>query len=195
MRASASALRHGQAAMPAVALATAPPKVTLRSSPAVPYDGAIAAARTCYSPRVIERSEITDKQRDSIGPLTFDGGHHTVFQHAHFEFGLENISRQLVWSVLHSYPVLQLRAVEPALRQAERAARVRAADHRRSARRLRAGRAARVGRVRAALGAAQGRCVGDPERAALRPRRPIRRRASRPSSAKPRRKRSRPRAT
>jgi thymidylate synthase ThyX len=78
--------------------------VTLRSSPAVPYDGAIAAARTCYSPRVIERSEITDKQRDSIGPLTFDGGHHTVFQHAHFEFGLENISRQLVWSVLHSYP-------------------------------------------------------------------------------------------
>ena len=90
--------------MPALALATAPPKITLRSSPAVPYDGAIAAARTCYSPRVIERSEVTDKQRDSIGPLTFDGGHHTVFQHAHFEFGLENISRQLVWSVLHSYP-------------------------------------------------------------------------------------------
>src|SRR4026209_1196015 len=90
--------------MPALALATAPPKITLRSSPAVPYDGAIAAARTCYSPRVIERSEITDNQRDSIGPLTFDGGHHTVFQHAHFEFGLENISRQLVWSVLHSYP-------------------------------------------------------------------------------------------
>ncbi len=91
--------------MPAVcASLTAPPKVTLRSYPGVPYDGAIAAARTCYSPRVIERSEITDKQRDSIGPLTFEGGHHTVFQHAHFEFGLENISRQLVWSVLHSYP-------------------------------------------------------------------------------------------
>ncbi|MEW6323593.1 MAG: FAD-dependent thymidylate synthase [Acidobacteriota bacterium] len=90
--------------MPAVALETAPPKVTLRSAPAVPYDGAIAAARTCYSPRVIEPSEVTDKQRDSIGPLTFDGGHHTVFQHAHFEFGLENISRQFVWSVLHAYP-------------------------------------------------------------------------------------------
>src|SRR5215204_7823603 len=94
----------GTSQMPTLALATAPPKITLRSSPAVPYDGAIAAARTCYSPRVIERSEVTDKQRDSIGPLTFDGGHHTVFQHAHFEFGLENISRQLVWSVLHSYP-------------------------------------------------------------------------------------------
>ncbi len=90
--------------MPAVSLETAPPKITLRNAPGVPYDGAIAAARTCYSPRVISTSEVTDRQRDSIGPLTFDGGHHTVFQHAHFEFGMENISRQFVWSVLHAYP-------------------------------------------------------------------------------------------
>src|SRR4029450_1244445 len=90
--------------MPTVALETAPPKITLRNAPGVPYDGAIAAARTCYSPRVIIPAEITEKQRNSIGPLTFDGGHHTVFQHAHFEFGMENISRQFVWSVLHSYP-------------------------------------------------------------------------------------------
>ena len=69
-----------------------------------PYDGAIAAARTCYSPRVIAANEVTEKQRDSIGALTFDAGHHTVYQHAHFEFGLENISRQFVWSFLHSYP-------------------------------------------------------------------------------------------
>jgi thymidylate synthase ThyX len=90
--------------MPAVALETAPPKITLRNAPQGPYDGAISAARTCYSPRVIAPSEVTDKQRNSIGPLTFEGGHHTVFQHAHFEFGMENISRQLVWSVLHAYP-------------------------------------------------------------------------------------------
>jgi thymidylate synthase ThyX len=90
--------------MPAVALDTAPPKITLRNAPGVPYDGAISAARTCYSPRVIAPSEVTDKQRDSIGPLTFEGGHHTVFQHAHFEFGMENVSRQFVWSVLHGYP-------------------------------------------------------------------------------------------
>src|SRR5262245_46342713 len=90
--------------MSVLALATAPPRVTLRNSPQAPYDGAIAAARTCYSPRVIERTEVTDKQRDSIGPLTFDGGHHTVFQHAHFEFGLENVSRQFVWAFLHAYP-------------------------------------------------------------------------------------------
>jgi thymidylate synthase ThyX len=85
-------------------LATAPPIVTLRTAPSVPFDGAIAAARTCYSPRVIGTAEVTDKQRDTIGALTFDAGHHTVYQHAHFEFGLENISRHFVWTFLHSYP-------------------------------------------------------------------------------------------
>ena len=69
-----------------------------------PFDGAIAAARTCYSPRVIAASEVTEPQRDLIGGLTFDAGHHTVYQHAHFEFGLENVSRQFVWAFLHSYP-------------------------------------------------------------------------------------------
>ena len=85
-------------------LSTEQPKVRLRNAPGVPYDGAIAAARTCYSPRVIGTNEITDKQRDTIGALTFDAGHHTVYQHANFEFGLENISRQFVWTFLHSYP-------------------------------------------------------------------------------------------
>ena len=80
------------------------PVVTLRTAPTVPFDGAIAAARTCYSPRVIGASEVTDSQRDTIGALTFDAGHHTVYQHANFEFGLENISRQFVWAFLHSYP-------------------------------------------------------------------------------------------
>ena len=85
-------------------LATGRPNITLRTAPTTPFDGAIAAARTCYSPRVIGTSEITEKQRDTIGALTFDAGHHTVYQHAHFEFGLENISRQFVWTFLHSYP-------------------------------------------------------------------------------------------
>jgi len=53
---------------------------------------------------VIGAHEITDRQRDTIGALTFDAGHHTVYQHANFEFGLENISRQFVWTFLHSYP-------------------------------------------------------------------------------------------
>jgi len=85
-------------------LVTEPPNITLRNAPITPFDGAIAAARTCYSPRVIATAEVTEKQRDTIGALTFDAGHHTVYQHASFEFGLENISRQFVWTFLHSYP-------------------------------------------------------------------------------------------
>jgi len=81
-----------------------PAAVRLRGASARPYDGAIAAARTCYAPRVIAVEEVTPSQRETIGPLTFDAGHHTVYQHAHFEFGLENVSRQFVWSFLHSHP-------------------------------------------------------------------------------------------
>ncbi len=80
------------------------PEVQLRNWFDRPYDDAISAARTCYSPRVIDPDEVTDRQRRSIGPLTFVGGHHTVFQHATFEFALSGISRQLVWSFLHGFP-------------------------------------------------------------------------------------------
>jgi thymidylate synthase ThyX len=82
----------------------AAPRITLRNHFAHPYDSAIAAARTCYAPRLIGPEEITDKQRLQIGASTFYGGHHTVYQHAHFEFGLENVSRQFVWSFLHAHP-------------------------------------------------------------------------------------------
>ncbi len=83
---------------------SAPPRVTLRNAFSHPFDSAIAAARTCYSSRLIGPEEITDKQRLNIGAATFYSGHHTVYQHAHFEFGLENISRQFVWSFLHAHP-------------------------------------------------------------------------------------------
>src|SRR5258706_6076364 len=90
--------------LPGELVETAPPRVTLRNSFAHPFDSAIAAARTCYAPRLIGPEEITDKQRVNIGAATFYSGHHTVYQHAHFEFGLENVSRQFVWSFLHAHP-------------------------------------------------------------------------------------------
>jgi thymidylate synthase ThyX len=86
------------------AVETAPPRITLRNAFAHPFDSAIAAARTCYAPRLITAEEVTDKQRLNIGAATFYSGHHTVYQHAHFEFGLENVSRQFVWSFLHAHP-------------------------------------------------------------------------------------------
>ncbi|MBZ5697258.1 MAG: FAD-dependent thymidylate synthase [Acidobacteriia bacterium] len=87
-----------------VQFVAAVPRITLRNHFAHPYDSAIAAARTCYAPRIIGPEEITDKQRLQIGAATFYAGHHTVYQHAHFEFGLENVSRQFVWSFLHAHP-------------------------------------------------------------------------------------------
>lgn len=91
-------------ALPADSLEAAAPRVTLRNAFAHPYNSAIAAARTCYAPRLIQPEEITEKQRVNIGAATFYSGHHTVYQHAHFEFGLENVSRQFVWSFLHAHP-------------------------------------------------------------------------------------------
>jgi thymidylate synthase ThyX len=91
-------------ARPGELVESGPPRVTLRNAFAHPFDSAIAAARTCYAPRLIGPEEITDKQRLNIGAATFYSGHHTVYQHAHFEFGLENISRQFVWSFLHAHP-------------------------------------------------------------------------------------------
>ena len=83
---------------------SASPRITLRNAFSRAYDSAIAAARTCYAPRLIQPEEITEKQRINIGAATFYSGHHTVYQHAHFEFGLENVSRHFVWSFLHAHP-------------------------------------------------------------------------------------------
>ena len=83
---------------------TSPPRVTLRNCFSHAFDSAIAAARTCYSPRLVNPDEVNEKQRVMIGASTYYGGHHTVYQHAHFEFGIENVSRQFVWSFLHAHP-------------------------------------------------------------------------------------------
>ena len=100
----ATHLSHSYDAPQGSQVETAAPRVTLRNHFAHAFDSAIAAARTCYSPRLIGPEEVTDKQRVMIGSATYFGGHHTVYQHAHFEFGLENISRQFVWSFLHAHP-------------------------------------------------------------------------------------------
>jgi thymidylate synthase ThyX len=93
-----------QSGDPGELVESAAPRVTLRNAFAHPFDSAIAAARTCYSSRLIAPEEVNDKQRLNIGAATFFSGHHTVYQHAHFEFGLENVSRQFVWSFLHAHP-------------------------------------------------------------------------------------------
>lgn len=97
---------------------SAAPRVRLVSAFSRPFDGVVAAARTCYSPRGIVTPEevagdaLADpaererrrSRRDALARDVYVAGHHTTFQHAHFEFTLENVSRQLVWSFLHAHP-------------------------------------------------------------------------------------------
>ncbi|MDD5317455.1 MAG: FAD-dependent thymidylate synthase [Candidatus ainarchaeum sp.] len=80
------------------------PVVRLVAFTPKPYDLAVASARTCYSPKAVLPAEVTEGQRERVGPAVWAGGHHTTFQHATFTFAIENVSRQFVWSFLHSHP-------------------------------------------------------------------------------------------
>src|SRR5258708_854173 len=82
----------------------AAPRVTLRNHFAHPYDSAIAAARTCYAPRLIGPEEITDKQRLQIGSSTFYGGPHTRLQPPHLLFCLEKHNPPILLCFLHPHP-------------------------------------------------------------------------------------------
>ena len=86
-----------------------PPKVTLTNGFIEPFDNAIATARTCYNSRIITAADVRkdDKARalrDKLAKETYAAGHHTTIQHATFQFALENVSRQAIWSFLHSHP-------------------------------------------------------------------------------------------
>jgi thymidylate synthase ThyX len=87
-----------------------PPVVKLEGIVAKPYDLAVATARTCYSSKGIIRIEdvsATEKSRalrDKIADSTREAGHLTTRQHAHFVFSLDKVSRQFLWSFLHSHP-------------------------------------------------------------------------------------------
>ena len=97
---------------------SAPPRVELVNAFARPFDNAVATARTCYSPKGVVTSEtvagehLSDpaerqralQRRDLLARDIFQAGHHTTFQHAHFQFALSNVSRQFIWSFLHSHP-------------------------------------------------------------------------------------------
>ncbi|HEV8359137.1 MAG TPA: FAD-dependent thymidylate synthase [Candidatus Thermoplasmatota archaeon] len=83
---------------------TGPPSVRLLAHTAEPFATSVASARTCYSPSLLTTAQVTQDQKQRIGRMIWEGGHHTPFQHPTFIFGLENVSRQFAWSFLHSHP-------------------------------------------------------------------------------------------
>ena len=93
------------------------PGVTLVNAFARPFDGAVAAARTCYSPKgIVSPEEVAGDgaageergrrlaRRDALARDVYAAGHHTTYQHAHVQFALRNVSRQLIWTFLHAHP-------------------------------------------------------------------------------------------
>jgi thymidylate synthase ThyX len=72
-----------------------------------PFENVVATARTCYSSKGIvteDQASAKPERRDALARSIYEAGHHTTFQHAHFQFALENVSRQFLWSFLHSHP-------------------------------------------------------------------------------------------
>jgi thymidylate synthase ThyX len=85
------------------------PEVELVSAFAQPYNTVVAAARTCYSSKVVtpadvDRDEKSREVRDRIYDSIYEAGHHTTIQHPTFLFALRRVSRQFIWSFLHAHP-------------------------------------------------------------------------------------------
>ncbi len=85
------------------------PIVILENAFTQPFNNAVATARTCYSSKVIHAGDVDkdDKERarrDAIAASIYEAGHHTTLQHATFQFVLEKVSRQFIWSFLHAHP-------------------------------------------------------------------------------------------
>src|SRR6266542_3863800 len=83
------------------------PRVRLVHAFERPFENVVATARTCYSSKGIvteDQASAKPERRDALARSIYGAGHHTTFQHAHFQFALENVSRQFLWTFLHSHP-------------------------------------------------------------------------------------------
>lgn len=85
------------------------PDVELVNYFSMPYDNSVATARTCYSSKVVYPEDVsaTEKARsirDKIAESIYKAGHHTTIQHPTFQFVFKKVSRQFIWSFLHSHP-------------------------------------------------------------------------------------------
>jgi len=97
---------------------SAEPEVRLTQAFQRSFDNVVATARTCYSANGIireddvsgveslpaEKKEQKRRRRNELARDLYEAGHHTTLQHAHFQFTLNNVSRQFLWSFLHSHP-------------------------------------------------------------------------------------------
>jgi len=88
------------------------PRLKLLNTSSTPFSDIVSAARTCYSSKGIVLPGEVDKglnpsEKSPHGSLVaslYQAGHHTTFQHTYLHFSIENVSRNCIWSFLHSHP-------------------------------------------------------------------------------------------
>jgi len=89
------------------------PIVRLLSQTVRPFADVVSSARTCYSGKGIvlpsdvkeamaSEPEASDRYHGILSSI-YQAGHHTTFQHSYLHFAIENVSRQAIWSFLHSH--------------------------------------------------------------------------------------------
>jgi thymidylate synthase ThyX len=83
---------------------SAEPEVAMTKAFTEPFRNAIATAKTCYSANGIVSDDQVTSGYEALARSIYQAGHHTTLQHAHFQFALSNVSRQFIWSFLHSHP-------------------------------------------------------------------------------------------
>lgn len=69
-----------------------------------PFASILTSARTCYSGKGIVEDSDLKPGNELLARDLYEAGHHTTIQHAYFQFALENVSRQFLWSFLHAHP-------------------------------------------------------------------------------------------
>jgi thymidylate synthase ThyX len=79
------------------------PRVRITRHFRAPFASILTSARTCYSAKLIE-DEHLKPGNELLARDLYEAGHHTTIQHAYFQFSLENVSRQFLWSFLHAHP-------------------------------------------------------------------------------------------
>ncbi len=83
---------------------SAEPRVRISRHFFRPFSTILTAARTCYSSKGIVREEDLRPGGEALARDLYEAGHHTTFQHAYFQFAIENVSRHFLWSFLHAHP-------------------------------------------------------------------------------------------
>ena len=69
-----------------------------------PFNTVLTTARTCYSSKGLIEDADLKPGGEGLARDLYEAGHHTTIQHAYFQFAMENVSRQFLWSFLHAHP-------------------------------------------------------------------------------------------